>query len=132
GGATPPEGLSGSGNGGIIYAVVAAAPAAAGPDPGTLDECSHWSMDSGRTTAVVDRFDAPAIEGVPTLGMVAAIRTIVEGGNETDLRASTVVAYLGEYVAFVTVITDPGSGPSQLPHDLSSTLLTRAVATLRG
>jgi Domain of unknown function (DUF5642) len=131
GGATPPEGLSASGNGGIIYTVVAAAPSAAGPDPGTVDECRHWSMDSGRTTAIVDRFDAPAIEGVPTLGMVAGIRTIVEGGNETDLRASTVVAYLGSYIAFVTVITDPGSGPSELPHDLSSKLLTQAVATLR-
>jgi Domain of unknown function (DUF5642) len=132
GGAAPPEGLSASGNGGIIYVAVGAAPSAVGPDPGTVDDCSHWSMDSGRTTAIVDRFDAPAIEGVPTLGMITAIRTIVEGGNETDLRASTVVAYLGSYVAFVTVITDPGSGPSVLPHDLSSTLLTQAVATLQG
>jgi hypothetical protein len=132
GGATPPQGLSGSGNGGIIYTVVAAAPSAAGPDPATVESCSHWSMDSGRTTAIVDRFDAPAIEGVPTLGMITAIRTIVEGGNETDLRASTVVAYLGSYIAFVTVISDPGSGPSELPHDLSSKLLVQTVATLRG
>ena len=41
--------------------------------------------------------------------MVTAIRTIVEGGTETDLHATTTTAYLGEYVAFVTVVTDPGT-----------------------
>jgi hypothetical protein len=128
--APAPVGLSGSGNGGIIYVAVAAG--RSGPDPHTVDSCSHWSMDSGRTTAVVNRFDAAAIDGLPTIGMVSAIRTIVEGGNETDLRATTVTAYLGTYVAFVTVVVDPGSGPSQLPPDLASTFLAKAVAVLRG
>lgn len=127
-----PHGLSGSGSGGIIYVVVAASPSARGPDPGILDACRHWSMDSARTTAVVDQFDPAGIEGVPTVGMVAAVRTIVEGGNETDVRASTATAYLGSYVVFVTVVTDPGAGPPQLPPDLASTLLAQAVATLRG
>jgi hypothetical protein len=127
-----PRGLSGSGSGGIIYVVVAASPSARGPDPGLLDACRHWSMDSGRTTAVVDQFEPAGIEGVSTVGMVAAVRTIVEGGNETDVRATTATAYLGEYVVFVTVVTDPGAGPSQLPPDLASTLLAQAVATLRG
>ena len=130
GGASPPEGLSGSGSGGIIYVVAAAA--AAEPDPGTIADCGHWVMDSARTTATVDRTDGPAIDGVPTLGMAAAIRTVVEGGTETDLRAVTVVGYLGEYVAFVTVVTDPGSAQPQLPPELASKLLTEAVATLRG
>ena len=131
-GSSAPVGLSGSGSGGIIYVVVAASPSARGPDPGVVDACRHWSMDSGRTTAVVDLFDPAGIEGVPTVGMVAAVRTIVEGSNETDVRATTATAYLGEYVAFVTVVTDPGSGPPQLPPDLASTFLAQAVATLRG
>lgn len=130
GGSSPPRGLSGSGDGGIIYVVVAASPSGAGPDPGTVEACSHWSMDSGHTTAVVDAFD-PAIDGVRTFGMITAIRATVEGGNETDLRASTVTAYLGKYVAFVTVVTDPGSGPSELPPDLAQRMLTQTVATLR-
>jgi hypothetical protein len=131
-GVSPAQGLSASGSGGIIFVAVTASPAAAGPDPGTVQACNHWSMDSGRTTAVIDLFDAPAVDGVPTVGMVAAVRTIVEGGTETDLRATTTTAYLGEYVTFVTVVTDPGSGPPQLPPELASTLLTQAVATLRG
>jgi Domain of unknown function (DUF5642) len=126
------DGLSGSGSAGIIYVVVAGSPTAGGPDPGVVDACRHWSMDSGRTTAVVDQFDPPGIEGVPTVAMVAAVRTIVEGGNETDVRATTATAYLGSYVAFVTVVTDPGTGPAQLPPDLASTFLAQAVATLRG
>jgi len=131
-GSSTPKGLSGSGTGGIIYVVVADSQSARGPDSDTVDACPHWSMDSGRTTAVVDQFDGPAIDGVPTIGMLTAVRTIVEGGTETDLRAKTTMAYLGNYVAFVTVITDPGSGPSPLPPDLASTFLTKTVATLRG
>ena len=130
GGSSPPQGLSGSGNGGIVYVMVAASPSGAGPDPGTVDACSHWSMDSGHTTAIVDRFD-PAIDGLSTFGMITAIRTTVEGGNETDLRASTATAYLGEYVAFVTVVTDPGAEPSVMPHDLAKTMLIQTVAMLR-
>ncbi|MBV8964778.1 MAG: DUF5642 family protein, partial [Mycobacteriaceae bacterium] len=131
-GSPAPQGLSASGTGGIIYLVVAASPAARGPDQATVDACNHWSMDSGRTTAVIDLVDGPAIDSVPTLGMVTALRTTVEGGNDTDLRATTNTAYLGEYVAFVTVVTDPGAGAPQLAPDSASTLLTRLVASLRG
>ncbi|MDT5012335.1 MAG: hypothetical protein QOH57_3952 [Mycobacterium sp.] len=130
-GPSSPRGLSGSGNGGIIYVVVKASASAVRPDPGAVKACSHWSMDSGRTTAIVDAFD-PAIDGVSTFGMLTAIRTVVEGGNETDLRAFTVTAYLGEYIAFVTVVTDPGSEQSALTPDLAKTMLTRTVAALRG
>src|ERR1700752_442589 len=95
-GSATSEGLSGSGSGGIIYVVVAASPSASGPDPGTVTACDHWSMDSGRTTAVINVVDSPVIGGVPTVGMVAMVRTIVEGGTETDLRATTTIAYLGD------------------------------------
>jgi hypothetical protein len=89
-------------------------------------------MDSGRTTAVLDLFDPPAIDGAPTVGIVAAVRTIVEGGTETDLRATTTTAYLGEYVAFVTVVTDPGSPNRPLGQDFASSLLVKTVSALRG
>jgi hypothetical protein len=130
GGSSPPQGFSGSGDGGIVYVIVAASASGAEPDPGAVAACSHWSMESGRTSAIVDSF-APAGAGVSTFGMITAIRTVVEGGTETDLRATTVTAYLGEYVAFVTVVTDPGAQPSALPDDLAQTMLTKTVATLR-
>ncbi|HUL99139.1 MAG TPA: DUF5642 family protein [Mycobacterium sp.] len=126
------QGLSGSGSGGIIYVAVAGASSASGPDPDVVAACSHWSMDSGRTTANVELVDAPAIENAATIGMVTASRTTVEGGTETDLHATTATAYLGDHVAFVTVVTDPGSGPSGLPPNFASTFLVLAVAALRG
>jgi hypothetical protein len=128
----PTQGLSGSGSGEIIYVVVAPVTPAGGPDPGVVAECRHWSMDSGRTTAISNLIDAPVIQDVPTVAMVTTIRTTVEGGNETDLHATTATAYLGDYAAFVTVVTDPGLTPSALPTDFASTFLTQAVATLRG
>lgn len=127
-----PQGLSGSGSGGIVYVAVARAPSASGPDPGVVAACRHWSMESGRTTVTVDLLDPPAIEDAATISMATASRTIVEGGTATDLHATTATAYLGEHVAFVTVVTDPGSGPSELPPDFASTFLTQTVAALRG
>ncbi|MGE5693688.1 MAG: DUF5642 family protein [Candidatus Sericytochromatia bacterium] len=126
-----PQGLSGSGSGGIIYVVVAGA---SSPAPGAdlLEACSRWTMASGRTSATVNRLSAPAIEDAATVGMATDSRTVVEGGTETDLHATTATAYLADHVAFVTVVTDPGSGPSGLPPDFASTFLARAVATLRG
>ena len=126
-----PQGLSGSGSGGIIYVAVADA-SSSGPDPDVVAACSHWTMNSGRTTATVDVMAAPAIENAATVGMVTDSRTVVEGGTETDLHATTATAYLGDHVAFVTVVTDPGSGPSELPPNFASTFLSQAVATLRG
>lgn len=126
-----PRGLSGSGSGGIIYVVVAGASAPA-PGPDLLEACSRWTMASGRTTATVSRVAGPVIENAATVGMATDSRTVVEGGSETDLHATTASAYLGDVVAFVTVVTDPGSGPSNLPPDFASTFLTRAVAALRG
>lgn len=48
------------------------------------------------------------------------------GGTETD------IAYLGDYLALVTVVTDPGPTQPQLPPDFASTFLVRVVATLQG
>jgi hypothetical protein len=127
------RGVAGSGAGGIVYAVVAASPTP--PvllDTNVVAECPRWAVASGRTTATVDLVDAPPIDGVATLRMVTATRTLVEGGAETDSRADTATAYLGDYLAFVTVVTDPGSPQPQLPPDFASTFLVRTVATLRG
>ncbi len=132
GAGSSPQGLSGSGSGGIVYVAVAGASTPTSPDPGVLATCSRWTMDSGRTTATVDLVNTPAIENAATVGMVTDSRTVVEGGTETDLHATTATAYLGDHVAFVTVITDPGSGPSVLPPNFASTFLAEAVATLRG
>ncbi|MFZ0834921.1 MAG: DUF5642 family protein [Mycobacterium sp.] len=123
--------LSGSGSGGIIYVALADA-SSTGPDTDVVAGCSHWTMKSGRTTATVDLTAAPAIENAATVAMVADSRTVVEGGTETGSHATTATAYLGDYVAFVTVVTDPGSGPSELPPDFAPRFLAQAVATLRG
>ncbi len=128
-----PQGLSGSGAGGIVYVVVAAAqdpPVVA--DPAVVDHCARWSVAAGRTTATVELTAAPPIGEATTLGMHTATRTVVEGGTETDSRAQTATAYLGDYLVFVTVVTDPGSTQPQLPPEFASTFLVRAVATLRG
>ena len=74
--------------------------------------CRHWSMDSGSHDGNRRLLIPPADRGCRRRSaMVTAIRTVVEGGTETDGTATTATAYLGDYVAFVTVVTDPGSGP---------------------
>ena len=126
----PSQGLAGSGPGGIVYAVVGHAVSPL--DPGLVAECSRWSISGGRTSATVDVVPAPEIDGTPTVGMRTAVHTVVEGGTETDSRIQTVTAYLGDYVVFVVVVTDPGALQDPLPPELAATLLVKAVATLRG
>jgi hypothetical protein len=128
-----PQGLSASGAGGTVYVVVAGAPAPpVNPDPAVVDNCARWSMTAARTTATVALTPAPPIDGASTLAMSTAARTVVEGGSQTEARAQTATGYLGDYLVFVTVVTDPGSPQPQLPPDFASTLLVRTVATLRG
>lgn len=130
---TSPRGFSGSGAGGIVYVVVAGAPAPPVlPDTAVVSDCARWSMTAARATATVELVPAPSIGGASTLAMNTATRTVVEGGNETDSRAQTATAYLGDYLVFVTVVTDPGSAQPPLPPDFASTLLVRTVSTLRG
>jgi len=74
-----PQGLSGSGPGGIVYIVVAAAPAPRlcriPPGRGLRPVVD----DVGRTTATVELAAAPPINGVTTSAMNTSTRTVVEG-----------------------------------------------------
>lgn len=88
-------------------------------------------MTSGRATARVRLVDAPRIDGAETLGMAVDIGTSVEGGNEIDSRADTFTAYLGDYYAFTTLISEPGSPRSALTPQFAADLLVKAVSALR-
>jgi len=126
------QGISGSGTGGIVYAVVAAAPT--GPvalDQSLVNQCHQWTMTSRRATARVQLVDPPRIDGAETLGMAADITTSVEGGNEIGSRANTFTAYLGDYYAFTTVISDPGLPDSPLTPQVAASLLVKVVSALR-
>jgi Domain of unknown function (DUF5642) len=127
------QGVSGSGSGGIVDAIVVFVPGLAGPlapDRDVVAACGQWTM-TGRTSVSVRLTDAPRIEGAETLGMVADIRTSVESGTEIDSRAYTFTAYLGDYYAFITLTTDPGSALPALPPQFAADLLVKTVATLR-
>jgi Domain of unknown function (DUF5642) len=126
------QGISGSGTGGIVYAVVAAA--RTGPvalDQSLVNQCHEWTMTSRRATARVHLVDPPRIDGAETLGMAADITTSAEGGNEIGSRANTFTAYLGDYYAFTTVISDPGSPDSPLTPQFATNLLVKVVSALR-
>lgn len=126
----PAQGVSGSGSGGIVDAVVVAAPAALARD--VMAGCAQWDLTAGRTLVSVGLIDAPRVDGAQTLGMVADIRAAAESGSEIDSRAYTFIAYLGGYYAFTTLTTDPGSMLAPLPAQFASDLLVKTVATLRG
>lgn len=132
-GPTAAAGLSASGPGGIVYAAVTGSPPAPlNADPGVIAECGRWTVTSGRTTATVSLIDAPPIDGVATVGMATEATTTVEGGNETDTQARTFTAYLGDYVAIVAVVSDPGLPSPALGPDFAGTLLVKTVSALRG
>ena len=126
------QGISGSGAGGIVYAVIAAAPSGrVSLDQSLVTQCRAWTMTSGRATARVHLVDAPRIDGAETLGMATDITTSVEGGNQIGSRANTFTAYLGDYYAFTTLISDPGSAQSPLTPRFAADLLVKAVSALR-
>jgi hypothetical protein len=127
------QGISGSGAGGLVYAVVAAVPRG----PVTLGQalvagCPRWSMTDGRTTARVHLVEPPRIEGVQTLGMATDTTTSVEGGNQIDSRAHTFTAYFGDYYAFTVLISDPGAAHPPLAPQFAADLLVKSVSALRG
>jgi hypothetical protein len=129
----PAQGVSGSGVGGIIHVVVVSGSTGpVGLDPVLLAECGRWSMNYGGSSTEVSLVDAPVIDGAATLGTSSVIRNVVESGTETDSRADTFIAYVGEHVVFVTLVTDPGSVDAPLPPQFASDLLVTAVGTLRG
>jgi hypothetical protein len=128
-----PQGISGSGAGGTVYAVVVAAPTRPlALDQSLVAQCRQWSMTGRRANARVHLVDAPRIDGAETLGMAAEIVTSVEGGNEIDSRASTFTAYLGDYYAFTTLISDPGSPDAALTPQFVADLLMKTVSAVRG
>jgi hypothetical protein len=124
------RGWSASGAGGIVYAVVAGSKATL--DPSLIDECGQWTVSAGHTSGSVMLVAAPAIDGAATVGLSTTTTTLVEGGTETHSHAETFTAYLGEYVALVTVVTDPGSPNPPLGQDFAAGLLVKTVAALRG
>ena len=127
------QGVSGSGSGGIVDAIVVFVPGFPGPlapDHDVVAACGQWTM-TGRTSVSVRLTDAPRIDGAETLGMVADIRTSVESGTEIDSRAYTFTAYLGDSYAFTTLTTDPGSVLPALPPQFAADLLVKTVSTLR-
>jgi len=124
------KGWSGSGPGGIVYAVVAES--TAGLDPAVTAECGHWELSAGQANGTVSLTAAPAIENADTVAMATVTTTVVEGGTETHSHADTVTAYLDGHVAFVTVVTDPGSPHPQLGADFAAALMVKTVAALRG
>lgn len=125
------QGFSGSGSGGIVDAVVVALPGPVDLDRGVVAACGRWTMLDGHTSASVRLVDAPHIDGVETLGMVADTKSSVEAGTEIDSRAYTFTAYLGNYYAFTTLTTDPGSALPALPPQFAADLLAKTVSTLR-
>jgi hypothetical protein len=125
------QGLSGSGAGGIIDAIVVALPGPVDLDHDLVAACGQWTMTAGHTTASVHLTDAPRIDGAETLGMVADIKSSVESGTEIDSRAYTFTAYLGTYYAFTTLTADPGSAQPALPPQFAADLLVKTVSTLR-
>ena len=124
------RGWSGSGLGGIVY--VAVADARVELDPTLVGECGTWSLTAGHTSAVVKLDAAPTIEHAATLGMSSDATTRVEGGTETRSHADTFTAYLGDYVTYVTVVTDPGAVGPLLDAEFAAALLTKTVSALRG
>ncbi|BBN46857.1 DUF5642 family protein [Mycobacterium avium] len=125
------QGVSGSGSGGIVDAVVVALPEPVDFPRDLLGACQQWSEAAGHTTVRVRLTDGPHIDGVETLGMVADITSSVESGTEIDSRSYTFIAYLGDYYAFTTLTTDPGAAVPVLPPQFAADLLAKTVSTLR-
>jgi hypothetical protein len=127
------QGISGSGEGGTVYAVVVAAPT--GPvalDHSLVAQCRQWRMTGRRASAHIRLIDAPHIDAAETLGMTVEIATSVEGGNEIASQASTFTAYLGDYYAFTTLVSDPGSPHPALTQEFAADLLVKTVSAVRG
>jgi hypothetical protein len=123
------KGWSGSGTGGIVYVFVAASTAAL--DPAVTGSCGGWTLSAGQANGKVTLTAPPVIESADTVAMATETTTVVEGGTETHSHADTVTAYLDGYVAFVTVVTDPGSPHAQLGADFANELIVKTVVALR-
>ena len=89
-------------------------------------------MSFGHTTAEVTRTGGPVIDGAQTIAWKAVARPVVEASSETTANAATAVAYFDRHVAFVTLVTDPGSAQPPLDAGFAAELLATTVAALRG
>jgi uncharacterized protein DUF5642 len=58
--------------------------------------------------------------------------TVVEGGTQTVSAAYTFSAYFQDHLAFVAVVTDPGSPNPPLGQEFAADLLVKTVSALRG
>ncbi|BBY41197.1 hypothetical protein MMAN_53310 [Mycobacterium mantenii] len=125
------QGVSGSGSGGIVDAVVVALPGPVDFPADLVTACAQWAETAGRTVVHIHLTDPPHIDGAETVGMVADVRSSVESGTEIDSRTYTFTAYLGNYYAFTTLTTDPGSALPVLPPEFAADLLAKTVSTLR-
>ncbi|KAA1251568.1 hypothetical protein F0Q45_03830 [Mycobacterium simiae] len=127
------QGVSGSGAGGIVNAVVVVVPSGPVlPAEHVVAGCTQWTMSDGHTTAAIRLIDPPRIEDAETLGMITDIRTSVESGTEISSQIYTFIAYLGQqHYAFTTLTTDPGSMRAPLPAQFAADLLVKTVSTLR-
>ncbi|OBB94331.1 DUF5642 family protein [Mycobacterium sp. 852002-40037_SCH5390672] len=125
------QGVSGSGSGGILNAVVVALPGPVDFPGELLTACAQWSETAANTVVHVHLTDAPHVDGVDTVGMVADVKSSVESGTEIDSRTYTFTAYLGNFYAFTTLTTDPGSALPVLPPKFAADLLAKTVSTLR-
>jgi hypothetical protein len=93
--------------------------------------CSSSTLTAGHTSGTVAMVEAPAIDGATTVGVRTDTTTVVEGGTETHSHADTFTAYLDGYVAYVTVVTDPGSSEQPLDAGFAAALLIKTVSALR-
>ena len=129
------KGWSGSGPGGIVHAVVTGSPTSPVTfDPAVLAECGQWTVISGNTTGTVNLIERPGHRRAPPPSVWTTVaKTVVEGGiGDRRRRRSTFSAYLGDYLAFVTVVTDPGSPNPPLGQEFAADLLVKTVSALRG
>jgi hypothetical protein len=127
------QGVSGSGSGGTVFAVVTALPAQPAPaDHAILSQCRQWTMATRRAITRVRLVEAPHLDGIQTVGMASETTTRVEGGTEIASDAQTFAAYLNDHYAFTTLVTDPGAVHSPLPPQFAADLLVKTVAALRG
>jgi Domain of unknown function (DUF5642) len=127
------RGWSASGSGGIVYVVAAAVgeDPGHGPGPALIGECDTSTLSAGHTSGTMATVEAPAIDAAATLGTRTEVVTVVEGGTETHSHADTFTAYFDGYVAYVTVVTDPGTSGPVLGADFASALLVKTVSALR-
>jgi hypothetical protein len=123
------RGWSASGPGGIVYVVAGTGSLL---DSALIGDCGSSTISAGHTSATVTTVEAPSIDAATTLGTRTETTTVVEGGTETHSHADTFTAYFDGYVAYATVVTDPGSSGPVLGADFAAGLLVKTVSALQG